>query len=114
MTESTHFEVYKEYETAILKVKETGKVITIGDFYGDVEKVIISPQESYCIMIGCGIIVYFLKEPFIPYEYEKKTEQWQEWYREGNIWIEDVMIVDESGFVIQMENGKKEALQISA
>ena len=43
-------------------------MVCIGDFYGDVEKVIIAPMEEYCVMAGCGVIVYLLEEPFIPYD----------------------------------------------
>ena len=94
LTESTHYEIYSEYELVILKIKYSMREIIIGDFYGDVEKVIISPNEQYCIMAGCGIIVYSLKEPFEQYEYEKNTNQWKEWHRDGDIWIEDIVLKD--------------------
>lgn len=45
----------------------------------------ISPDESYCVMVGCGIIVYFLKEPFADYEYHLQNEQRREWYRDGKL-----------------------------
>lgn len=107
ITESMHYEIYKEYEVVLLKIKASKKIVTIGDFYGDVKKAVISPEENYCIMVGCGIIVYFLHEPFIPYEYDKKCKQWEEWYRSGDIWIEDVMLENEEIIVIQMENGER-------
>ena len=81
-------------------------------FYGDVEKAIISPEERYCVMVGCGIIVYFLSEPFNPYEYDRKCSQWKEWYKIGDIWIQDVMLENNGLIEIQMENGKKEKIQI--
>ena len=40
-----NYEVYKEYEAVLLKIKALKKIVRIGDFYGDVEKVIISPEE---------------------------------------------------------------------
>lgn len=112
IAESMHYEVYKEYEAVLLKVKTSNKIVTIGDFYGDVEKAIISPEERYCVMVGCGIIVYFLSEPFNPYEYDRKCRQWKEWYRNGDIWIQDVMLENNGLIEIQMENGKKEKIQI--
>ncbi len=92
LTESTHYEIYGEYELVILKIKDSKREVMIGDFYGDVEKVIISSNEQYCIMAGCGIIVYSLKEPFERYEYEKNTTQWKEWCRDGDVWIEDIIL----------------------
>lgn len=78
----------------------------IGDFYGEVEKAVISPDESYCVMVGCGIIVYFLKEPFMPYEYDIKTSQYCEWYREGNVWIEKVEINNDDTILVKTESGR--------
>lgn len=112
IAESIHYEVYKEYETVLLKIKTSNKVVTIGDFYGDVEKAVISSKEKYCVMVGCGIIVYFLSEPFNPYEYDRKCSQWKEWHRTGNIWIHDVTLENNDIIEIQMENGKKEKIQI--
>ena len=71
IAESMHYEVYREYETVLLKMKHLERTVTIGDFYGDVGKVIISPEEECCVMAGCGVIVYYLNEPFTPYGYGK-------------------------------------------
>ena len=59
IAESMHYEVYREYETVLLKMKHLERTVTIGDFYGDVGKVIISPEEECCVMAGCGVIVYY-------------------------------------------------------
>ena len=67
IAESMHYEVYREYETVLLKMKHPERAVTIGDFYGDVGKVIISPKEECCVMAGCGVIVYYLNEPFTPH-----------------------------------------------
>lgn len=48
-------------------IQATEKVVIIGDIYGDVDIALISPDEKYCVMAGCGIIVYYLKEPFENY-----------------------------------------------
>ncbi len=99
LTESIHYEIYGEYESVILKIKYSTREVMIGDFYGDVEKVIISSDEQYCIMAGCGIIVYLLKEPFEQYEYEKNTNQWKEWRRDGDAWVEEIVLEDSILFV---------------
>ncbi len=113
LAESEHYEVYKEYETVFLKAKSSDKIISIGDFYGDVAKAIISPEEEYCIMAGCGVIVYRLKAPYIPYEYEKNTSQWRELYRDGNVWIMDIALRDDI-LIMQMETGEKENISLKA
>lgn len=46
-------------------------------------------DEKVCAMCGCGVIIYYLKEPFREYEYLTQTEQWREWGRnnaEAEIW----------------------------
>ena len=82
-------------------------MVCIGDFYGDVEKVIIAPMEEYCVMAGCGVIVYLLEEPFIPYEYDKSSGQWKEWHRDGNIWVDDI-VLHKDILTIRIESGNEE------
>ncbi|MDE7058383.1 MAG: hypothetical protein K2P03_06670 [Lachnospiraceae bacterium] len=111
LVESVHYEIYKEYEIVFLKIKSSDKRIPIGDFYGDVEKVIISPTEKYCIMAGCGVIIYQLKEPYVPYEYEKTTNQWKEWYRDGRVWIVDIVLQNDI-LTMQMETGEEKKISL--
>ena len=93
VTESEHYIICKEFETVILLGKRSRKIIAIiGDFYGEVEKAVISPDEKYCAMAGCGIILYYLRAPFTSYAYGKKTVQWKEWWRNGDVWIEDIAL----------------------
>ena len=73
VAESKHYIICKEYETVFLLRKRSEKVIAkIGDFYGDVKKAIIAPSEKYCVMAGCGMILYYLRPPFASYRYGKK------------------------------------------
>ncbi len=109
LAESIHYEIYCEYEAVLLKIKSSNKVVCIGDFYGDVGKVIIAPTEQYCIMAGCGVIVYLLEEPYIPYEYEKNSGQWKEWYRDGNTWVDNI-VLDKDILTIQIESGYEERI----
>lgn len=101
MAESHKYEVLAEYETVTLKIKETGKEVVIGDFYGDVEKVVISEDESFCVMVGEGVIVYFLKEPFYEYSTEKCANQWIEYKRDMKnlVWFIDVFINNNSEII---------------
>ena len=87
LAESKKYVVSYEYETVSLQIKRKGKEIIIGDFYGDPTTAFISNDESYCVMGGCGLIIYYLKEPFMEYEYYKTTNQWKEIFRKKDeIW----------------------------
>jgi hypothetical protein len=39
----------------------------VGDFYGDMNDAAIDPDERWCVMVGCGIIVYRLGPPWKEY-----------------------------------------------
>lgn len=115
LTESEHYIVYNEYENVIMEIKESHKKIQIGDFYGDPQMAIISPDEKACVMCGCGIIIYYLKEPFKEYKYHIKTEQWWEWGRndkEEDIWVERVSWIDSKIIEIVAESGERYQLNI--
>jgi len=92
LIESENYTISNEYETVYLTFKKTNKKIVIGDFYGDPESAFISVDESYCVMGGCGLIIYYLKEPFEIFEYHKKSEQWKELFREKDSiwWIKEI------------------------
>ena len=63
----------RKYEAVLLKIKSSERIVIIGDFYGDVEKVIIRRRKRYCIMAGCGVIVVLLERiHLLPYELIKK------------------------------------------
>ena len=81
LTETQHYIIYKEYESVILEIKKNHRMVQIGDFYGDARMAAISEDESFCAMCGCGVIIYYLQEPFKEYEYHTQTEQWKEWGR---------------------------------
>lgn len=113
LAESIHYEIYSEYELVYLKIKSCNKLVKIGDFYGDVDKVIISQKERYCVMSGNGIIVYKLKEPYIEYGYEKISDQWRELFRSGNTWIIDINLKGEDILVVTKENGSIKKININ-
>lgn len=81
LAQSDKYIISHEYEVVFLRVIEEDREIVIGDFYGDPETAFISSDERYCVVGGCGLIVYYLKEPFIEFEYHKTTNQWIEFFR---------------------------------
>ena len=91
LAQSKHYTVSHEYETVLLDCPGGARPV-IGDFYGDPKAAIIDWNEEWAIVIGCGIIVYRLREPFVPYEQDKTTDQWWEAHRlpPDAWWIEHV------------------------
>ena len=115
LAESKHYLVYKDYEDVTLKVKETGREIRIGDFYGEADLAVISQDEKFCVMSGCGVIIYFLKEPFREYEYYVTTSQWKEWGRECPkevIWVDSIKCINDNTIEVIEENGNVYLLDV--
>lgn len=84
LAESEHFTVLNEYESVYLDFKNRNKQICIGDFYGDPQAARISNNERFCVMVGCGIIIYYFYGPFEEYAYNTSSQQWKELFREKN------------------------------
>ena len=107
LAESDNYIVSHEWESVILKNKITRKEIIIGDFYGEPDLAVISKDEKFCVMGGCGVIVYFLHKPFKEYNYNIKTSQWKEWRRSPPdiVWVENAKILDEQHIEIETEDG---------
>ena len=40
LAQSAHYEIDSEYESVFLTIRQTGRRVLIGDFYGDVEKAV--------------------------------------------------------------------------
>ena len=113
--ESEHYFVYRDFEDASLYQKPDSKYITsVGDFYGEPEDAYIDPQEKICITIGCGIILYYLKEPFEDYMYDRNTSQWIEAGREGDIeWCDKIEKVTDSYVIVSLEGEEKRKFDIN-
>ena len=119
LAESEHYKVESEHETVRLRFKDHPNLaVTIGDFYGDPTCAMISANEKYVVMGGCGLIVYYLKPPFESYCYGRTNNQYKEFFREANNiwWIEaiyqsDIDNVDNDWsvfkFVVNGETGDK-------
>lgn len=97
LAESAHYLIHYEYEVVFLRFKDgqRGDVV-IGDFYGDPQTAYIAPDESYCVMGGCGLILYYLRPPFEEYSYDQQSANWREWGRPPDdiYWIETVYSLD--------------------
>lgn len=106
LAESVKYKIEYEYETVFL-LHPAGQTV-IGDFYGDPVAAIIDKDERWCAIVGCGLILYYLKPPFKPYEYDCKTKQWVEFHRTppDNWWIDNVNQKDknEIEFVVDPAN----------
>ena len=120
LAESENLIVKNEYEKVFLIFKNNSRRIYIGDFYGDPQAAVISNDESFCVMVGCGLIIYYLHEPFEEFRYNISTRQWKELFRESGKewWIEDVEVIDSSTIVftveeVDIENGGRYRLNIN-
>jgi len=91
LAESENYKVTSEYESATLhfKNKLIRKSVYIGDFYGDPDCAIISRDEEYLVVAGCGLIIYRLKEPFTEFGDSRQSTQYSEFFREpeNHWWI---------------------------
>lgn len=96
LAESSTYKIESEYETVYLR-HPTGQTV-VGDFYGDPAGAVIDHDERWCALVGCGIILYYLKPPFQAYEYGGTTEQWVELYRTPPdiLWIEHIKQKDKN------------------
>lgn len=120
LAESENLIVKNEYEKVFLIFKKNSRRIYIGDFYGDPQAAVISNDESFCVMVGCGLVIYYLHEPFEEFRYNISTRQWKELFRESGKewWIEDVEVIDSSAIVftveeVDIENGGRYRLNIN-
>jgi len=118
LAESKNIIAINEYEKVFLNFKNSNKRVYIGDFYGNPQVAVISKDESFCVMAGCGLIIYYIKEPFEEFSYNELTSQWKELFREEGKewWIEDVAVIDNSTIIFTVEedseNGGRYKLNI--
>lgn len=136
LAESQNYKIVSEYEYVNLIFKNSDKEVQIGHSYGDPEGAFIDLHEKYCVMYGCGVIVYFLNDPFEKYWYCKSTKQWVEYgrepqnilwvrncipdliqnYPEGDydkiLWVEYAHQIDDNSFEIVTENGNTDIIKL--
>lgn len=108
LSESRHFIIKNEYETAYLIDKKTGKIISVvADMYGDPIGAGISETENYCVIFGCGAVVYFIKEPFKNYEHGCGSEQWFEVGADGSAWFDEIKYQDSFKVILLSEDRRE-------
>ena len=116
LAESRSYIIHGEFETVWLTFKGTARGdVAIGDFYGDPRGAAISPDESTCVVYGCGAIIYNLTEPFKEYEYDTVSSQWLECGREHSkeIWITRACYIDADTVELTTEDGKAVTVCVS-
>lgn len=117
LTESDHYKIIHLYEAVFIAPIDSNNIneyTEIGDFYGEPEVAIIDQNEKWCAIGGCGLIIYFIQEPFTPYQYDQKCSQYFEIHRSPPSiwWIEDLQQISSSQILITLENSETHILDI--
>ena len=107
LASSDQFRILHEYETVWLEAEGRGRIV-IGDFYGDPKMAIIDAGERWCVIGGCGLIIYFLQEPFDHYAYNEISTQYREVGRaHPNIWwVNAIEQIGVSEIMVTLETGE--------
>ncbi len=109
LAESEKYLIQSEFEAVYLVFKQSQRKVKIGDFYGDSDMAVISEDEQICVMCGCGIIIYYLNEPFQEYCYtSSESNQWVELGREQNneIWFNNIKFISDTKVEVITENSQ--------
>jgi hypothetical protein len=119
--ESQNYSVVISHETVLLERPDVSEPLVIGNFYGNMHDAVIDPEERWCVMVGCGVIVYRLGPPWKAYtgpewpppeladRYSTFTsDDSGQWWQCGNIsrptlWLSTVKYLDSDRF--QVEGG---------
>lgn len=115
LAESVKYVIFYEYEKVFLYIKENDKRVLIGEFYGDPYIAVISYDESFCVIGGEGIIVYYLKEPFEEFRTSADiSSQWKTWGRDDGetVWIDEIHQIDNQHIEIVTENSEKTVIDV--
>lgn len=113
---SNNYVVVKTDEEVRLIFKNQSRPsIVIGDFYGDAEAAVIDVNQKFVATVGCGLIVYFLEEPFTEYQYDTKTLQWVEYGREKEqtLWLRNVRQLSPDTIEALDDQGRKHRFAFS-
>ena len=102
--ENEHYKIISEYEVVTLVNKVNENHTIIGDFYGDPAAAIISDDCKFCVVVGCGVIIYYIMPPFADYSYKTKNTQWLEFMRDGDLWFDSVIQTDSAHILVCGEN----------
>jgi hypothetical protein len=110
LARSRNFTVRGCYELVILQGRELRRAITIGDFYSNPSAAALNGDESWCVMVGYGLVGYRLSPPWREYEYGygsvDANDQWWEFGRDphNELWLTSVRGLDGSRFVATTES----------
>ena len=117
LSQSKSYKIIHLYESAYIAPLQSSDIyqyIEIGDFYGNPEVAIIDQNEKWCAVGGCGLIIYFIQEPFTPYQYDQECSQYFEIHRSPPSiwWIEDLQQISQSKILITLEDSQTRILDI--
>lgn len=104
LAESSNYIIYNEYEIAYLKHKGFSNKVRVAEMYGDPIGAYISDDEKYCLIFGCGIVVYKLCRPFKDYICGNQCKQWVDFFIDDGIWFLSILHVDAHNILIESEN----------
>ncbi len=99
LCENESYIVYNEYEAAYIKIKSSGRVIPLGEFYGDPYGATFSSDLKYLAVYGCGAEVYSIDK--------RNCRKISELLRDENLWFVYAEPTDENSFELLTENGSR-------
>ena len=104
LARSEHFAVSYDQEIAYLEPTD-GRRVVIGDFYGNPKSAVIDWEEKWVVVVGCGLILYWLREPFRACASPTHLAQCREFHRlaPDAWWIEAVYQTSETTVRIVVE-----------
>lgn len=105
LTESRNYIISNEYEIAYLIDKSSGKIIAaVADMYGDPSDARISDDERYCVIIGCGAVIYRIREPFEDYCCDRMSAQWNYIQTDPDTWFDSIETMDNDKIILRSED----------
>lgn len=105
LCENESYIVYNEYEAAYIKIKSNGRVIPLGEFYGDPEGAAFSPDLKYLLVYGCGAEVYSIDKG--------NCRKISEPFRDENLWFIYAEPIDKNSFELLTENGDRYKINLT-
>ncbi len=112
LCENKKYIVEYEYESVYLREKTNSSYVCIGQFYGDPFDAILDKNNQFCVMCGCGIIVYYLNKPFVEYDYNKKSKQWRKFFCKEELYFTKLYQLGDNEIMAIEESGKKILIKV--
>lgn len=92
LAQSQHYAITSKYETVFLTGSDEQEII-VGNFYGDPKAAVIDWNEQWCVVVGAGIVGYYLQEDFQTYTHSTVTNRGFAFFQGSSAstwWIEAV------------------------